>query len=100
MRRPELGVPTAGWVYRLAAWVAFTIMRLQRWRFDVAGLGNLPRTGGAVVAANHQSFWDFFTVGRAGYLGYGRPVRILAKESLFRAPVFGWLMRRAERKLF
>jgi 1-acyl-sn-glycerol-3-phosphate acyltransferase len=69
---------------------------VQRWRFDVHGLEHVPRLGGAVIASNHTSFWDFFTVGRGPYLGWGRPVRILAKESLFRVPVFGPLMRRAE----
>jgi 1-acyl-sn-glycerol-3-phosphate acyltransferase len=88
--------PSASRTYRFAAWVAFAVMRLQRWRFDVRGIEHLPRTGGAVIAANHTSYWDFFTVGRAPYLWWGRPVRILAKESLFRAPVFGRLMRAAE----
>jgi 1-acyl-sn-glycerol-3-phosphate acyltransferase len=88
--------PSATWLYRFAAWFAFTVMRLQRWRFDVRGLDHVPTTGGAVLAVNHTSFWDFFTVGRGPYLEWGRPVRILAKESLFRAPVFGWLMRKAE----
>lgn len=95
-RAPTDPVPTASWPYRSAAWVAFTVMRLQRWRFDVHGLEHVPRSGGAVIAANHSSFWDFFTVGRAPYLRLGRPVRILAKASLFDAPVFGSLMRRAE----
>jgi 1-acyl-sn-glycerol-3-phosphate acyltransferase len=84
--------PSASLVYRFAAWLALSVMRLQRWRFQVYGLGNLPRIGGAVLATNHTSFWDFFTAGRAPYLGWGRPVRILAKESLFRAPVFGPIM--------
>jgi 1-acyl-sn-glycerol-3-phosphate acyltransferase len=88
--------PAAAWLYRAAAWIAFTVMRLQRWRVDVRGLHHVPRHGGAVLATNHTSFWDFFTVGRAPYLGWGRPVRILAKASLFRVPVFGFLMRKAE----
>jgi 1-acyl-sn-glycerol-3-phosphate acyltransferase len=88
--------PGASRVYRFAAWVAFTVMRLQRWRFDIRGLHHVPRTGGAVIASNHTSFWDFFTTGRGPYLRWGRPVRILAKESLFQARGFGWLMRRAE----
>jgi 1-acyl-sn-glycerol-3-phosphate acyltransferase len=94
--RPESGVPRASWVYRFAAFVAFTIFRLQRWRYHVHGTHHVPRRGGAVIAANHFSFWDFFLVGRGPYLGHGRPVRILAKESLFRTPVFGWLMRQAD----
>jgi 1-acyl-sn-glycerol-3-phosphate acyltransferase len=88
--------PGAGWVYRVAAWVAFAVMRVQRWRFDVQGLEHVPRLGGAVIASNHTSFWDFFTVGRGPYHAWGRPVRILAKASLFRVPVFSELMRRAE----
>jgi 1-acyl-sn-glycerol-3-phosphate acyltransferase len=92
----DVANPTASWLYRLCAGLALIVMRLQRWRFEVDGLDHLPRVGGAVLASNHSSFWDFFTVGRGPYLDWGRPVRILAKESLFRAPVFGFLMRRAE----
>lgn len=88
--------PRASWLYRLAAWVAFAVMRIQRWRFDVRGLEHIPPTGGAVIAANHHSYWDFFAVGRYPYERLGRPLRILAKESLFRVPGFGYLMRRAE----
>jgi 1-acyl-sn-glycerol-3-phosphate acyltransferase len=88
--------PGASLTYRLAAWLGFALMRLQRWRFDVRGQHHLPLTGGAVIVSNHTSFCDFLTVGRHPYLGWGRPIRILAKASLFRLPVFGWLMRRAE----
>lgn len=97
MYRPprDPAVPRADAVYRFAAGIAFAIMRVQGWRFDVTGLEHVPRRGGAVIVANHQSFWDYFTVGRPSYLGLGRPVRILAKASLFGTPVFGWLMRRA-----
>ncbi len=97
MPRPEdPRNPGASWVYRFAARVAFTLMALQRWRFTTEGLEHVPRRGGAVLAANHASYWDFFLAGRGPYLAWGRPVRILAKEALFRAPVFGWVMRRAE----
>lgn len=89
-------VPRASRTYRAAAWIAFSVMDLQRWRFDVRGRHHLPTTGGAVIAANHTSFWDFFTVGRPAYRDLGRPVRILAKDSLFETPVFGPVMRRAE----
>jgi 1-acyl-sn-glycerol-3-phosphate acyltransferase len=88
--------PSAGWLYRIAAVIAFGVMRLQRWRFHVEGLEHVPAVGGAVIASNHTSFWDFFTTGRGPYLGWGRPVRILAKASLFEVPVFGPVMRRAQ----
>lgn len=88
-------VPAAGPVYRFAAAMAFRTMDIQRWHFDVRGFANVPRTQGAVLAANHIGFWDFFTVGRAIYYELGRPVRILAKDSLFETPVFGRIMRAA-----
>lgn len=88
-------VPRARLVYRLAAGTAFRVMDAQRWQFHVTGRHHVPAGGGAVVAANHIGFWDFFTVGRAAYYGLGRPVRILAKDSLFDVPGFGRLMRAA-----
>lgn len=87
-------VPQAGLIYRGAAWVGVGVMRLQKWRFDVKGLEHIPAEGGCLIAANHQSFWDFFAVASAPYAAYGRPVRILAKKSLFDLPVFGRLMYR------
>jgi 1-acyl-sn-glycerol-3-phosphate acyltransferase len=86
----------ASWLYRFAAWIAFSVIGLQRWRLEVTGVEYLPRHDGAVIASNHTSFWDFFTTGRLPYLEWGRPVRILAKASLFRTPVFGFFMRKAE----
>ncbi len=88
--------PRASWTYRFAAAVAMSPITLQRWRLSVEGLEHVPRRGGTVLAMNHTSFVDFFTAGRPPYLELGRPVRILAKVSLFRAPVFGWVMRAAE----
>lgn len=95
-RRHADGDPRASWAYRVAAWIAFAVMRLQRWRVDVQGAEHLPRHGGVVIAANHTSFWDFFTSGWLPYRHWRRPVRILAKASLFSTPVFGWFMRHAE----
>jgi 1-acyl-sn-glycerol-3-phosphate acyltransferase len=93
---PAAADPRASWVYRFAAGIAFAVMRMQRWRVDVQGVEHLPRHGGAVIAANHTSFWDFFTSGWLPYHAWRRPVRILAKASLFRARGFGWFMRQAE----
>lgn len=71
--RPEDGVPCASWVHRVCAWIAFTIFRLQGWRYAIEGLERVPRQGGAVIVDNHFSFWDFFLVGRGPYLpGDGR----------------------------
>lgn len=88
-------VPRASLVYRMAAWVAFRAMDVQRWQFDVRGPEHVPASGGAVIAANHIGFWDFFTVGRHGYYELGRPIRILAKDTLFEVPFFGPVMHAA-----
>ncbi len=93
--REAPSVPQPGPLYRSVAGLAFGIMRAQRWAFDHRGIDNVPATGGAVIAANHNSFWDFFTIGRGPYVELGRPVRILAKESLFRVPLFGRVMHAA-----
>lgn len=88
-------VPKASLIYRACAAIAFGLMRVQRWVFDIHGFQHVPVQGGAVIAANHNSFFDFFTVGKPGYERHGRPVRILAKDSLFDVPIFGWLMNNA-----
>jgi 1-acyl-sn-glycerol-3-phosphate acyltransferase len=68
---------------------------LQRWRLDVEGLEHVPRSGGAVMVLNHTSFVDFFTAARLPFLRLGRPVRILAKASLFQSRLLGPIMRGA-----
>lgn len=92
---PDAPLPRASLLYRIAAGAAFGTFRLQGWRFDVAGLAQVPPRGGVVLAMNHTSYVDFFTIGRAPYLELGRPVRILGKASLFRAPLLGAVMRSA-----
>jgi 1-acyl-sn-glycerol-3-phosphate acyltransferase len=61
-------------------------------RFTIEGAHHLPRNGGAVVASNHVSYLDFTFVG-FGARDAGRLVRFMAKESVFRHPVAGPLMR-------
>jgi len=52
----------------------------------------LPRAGGVVVVANHISNVDPLALGQ--YLAFsGRWPRFLAKESLFRAPIVGSVVR-------
>ncbi len=88
-------VPRATLRYHLAARLAMTPIWLQRWRVHVEGLEHFPRSGGAVMILNHSSFVDFFTAARAPFLQLGRPVRMLAKASLFRSRITGPAMRAA-----
>lgn len=61
-------------------------MLVRRWK--VEGADNLPRQGGVVIVANHTSFWDPVVVGCA----FKRRVFFMAKEELFRIPLFGTLI--------
>ncbi|HTQ47685.1 MAG TPA: lysophospholipid acyltransferase family protein [Polyangiaceae bacterium] len=58
--------------------------------WEVRGRESIPRSGGLIVASNHISFWDPPLVGTAAV----RELHFLAKEELFRPPVFGALIRR------
>lgn len=58
------------------------------YRFRVKGRGFVPE-GAMVLVSNHQSYLDPVAVG----LAMPRPVYFIAKEELFRIPVFGWFIR-------
>lgn len=82
-----------GFWYRLAVLVVkplALVLTRRRW----LGMENLPATGGVIVAANHYSYADPFTVAHAIY-DNGRLPRFLAKAEIFRVPVIGALMRGA-----
>ena len=73
----------------LVGYGAFATLGLK---VRVHGGEHLPRTGGAVLASSHVSYLDFI------FAGYGarpsdRLVRFMAKESVFRHPVGGPIMR-------
>ncbi len=78
--------------YRLVIALCRAVFRLLGVRITVSGEEHLPGHGAGLVAANHSSFADFMFVGLAG-TRRGRLIRFMAKESVFRAPVSGQLMR-------
>ncbi len=57
--------------------------------WQVRGRSFVPREGGLIVASNHISYFDPPFVGTAAV----RELHFLAKEELFRPPVFGSLIR-------
>lgn len=87
--------PPPGWAFRLVAAIIIATVRLLRWRIDVRGLEHVPTQGGAVVAFNHHSYADFVMAAWPIYRQLDRAPRFLAKEELFRKPIFGWLIRQA-----
>ena len=57
--------------------------------YRARGAERLEEAGGGLVLANHQSFLDPLLVG----LPLHRPISFLARDSLFRIPVVGWILR-------
>lgn len=80
-------------VYPPVIRAALTVFRLFGFRFDIRGIDNIPASGGAVLASNHVSYFDFMFVGLPGWRRDKRFVRFMAKEAVFRHRISGPLMR-------
>lgn len=78
--------------YRAIAVLVIPVLRLLT-RRDWQGGEHLPRSGGCLVVGNHLSYLDTLTLADFT-LAQGRPVRYLAKSSLFSTPLLGTVMRR------
>ncbi len=55
------------------------------WRLELKGMENIPKTGGLIIAANHQTYIDPFWI----TANINRPVRFLAWSEAFSWPVIG-----------
>ena len=60
-------------------------------RFDIAGDEHIPRSGPAIIVANHRSYFDSaamsLTIARTA-----RTIRFLGKKEVFDAPIIGQVM--------
>jgi 1-acyl-sn-glycerol-3-phosphate acyltransferase len=74
--------------YRLG-WILFRTLYAVYFRWRVFNPERVPQTGAVILASNHASFLDPPLVG----LGLNRPINYLARESLFRFPGIGALLR-------
>ena len=80
--------------YGTAIQLARLVWKVQGLKFTVIGVENLPKTGGAVVAINHTSYFDFTFAGLPAYRqGLGRKVRFMAKQEVFDHGITGPVMR-------
>jgi putative phosphoserine phosphatase/1-acylglycerol-3-phosphate O-acyltransferase len=59
-------------------------------KFDLGGLGNIPKSGPAILVGNHRSYFDPLAIGYTA-AQVGRPLRFLGKKEVFDAPVVGQL---------
>ena len=79
-------------VYRPVIRTALGLFRVFDFRFTIEGDEHIPQVGGAVLASNHVSYFDFMFVGLAAY-PKRRYVRFMAKKAVFDNRVSGPLMR-------
>ncbi len=75
---------------RFSRWFGRTILKLGGWRM-VGEFPDIPRL--VLIGAPHSSNWDGLW-GFAAKIALGLDIRILGKDSLFRIPVLGFLLRR------
>jgi len=76
--------------HRFSRWLGRTVLRLGRWKV----VGEFPDLDklvliGAPPSSNWDGVWGF-----AAKLALGLDIRILGKDSLFRIPGVGWLVRK------
>jgi 1-acyl-sn-glycerol-3-phosphate acyltransferase len=74
--------------YRIG-WMFFRALYTVYFRWSVYNADRVPLTGGVILACNHASFIDPPLVGSA----LSRPINYMARESLFRFPVVGAVLR-------
>jgi len=84
--------------YGTAIQLARLLWRIQGVKITVTGIENLPTSGGAVIAINHTSYFDFTFAGLPAYRqGLGRRVRFMAKQEVFDHKITGPIMRSLRR---
>lgn len=80
-------------IFRFIAALVIPLMQILG-RYRIQQGDYLPRAGPVVVAPNHFSEIDPLVIGLSIWK-LGRAPRYLGKASLFKIPVFGWLLRRS-----
>jgi 1-acyl-sn-glycerol-3-phosphate acyltransferase len=79
---------TGNWLYT-GGQVLCRLFTTSQFDLKVKGVKNIPRTGGVLIASNHQSLLDPVLIG----VQVPRPLTYLAKSDLFENPYVNWLIR-------
>jgi 1-acyl-sn-glycerol-3-phosphate acyltransferase len=74
-------------LYIIVRFVAFVLFKIL-FRLEIFGRENIPSQGRVILASNHVSYLDPPMVGAS----CPRIVSFLAKEGLFKNPLFGWFI--------
>jgi len=75
-------------IYRIG-WLGFRALYKFYFGWRVYNSERVPLTGPVILASNHASYLDPPLVGA----GIHRDINYLARESLFRFPIVGWVLR-------
>jgi 1-acyl-sn-glycerol-3-phosphate acyltransferase len=70
-------------------WCFYRTVFATYFHWRVYNSERVPQKGGVILASNHASFLDPPLVGS----GLKRDINYLARKSLFRIPVLGWILR-------
>lgn len=75
----------------LYSFAQVSVRSIVEWllRGEVAGLHNIPKTGGFLIASNHLSFLDPPAIGAL----VSRPISYFARDTLFKPGFADWLLR-------
>ena len=73
--------------YKTLSWLYLHIFHFYR----AYNTGNIPSKGGFVAASNHASFLDPPLIGISTYR---RVFRYMARDTLFKVPVWGWMLEK------
>lgn len=77
-------------LYYFMGWICFRALYRFYFGWRVYNAERVPLAGPVIIAANHASFLDPPLIGS----GVKRGINYLARESLFRFPVVGWVLHR------
>ncbi|RDZ26772.1 lysophospholipid acyltransferase family protein [Lysobacter silvisoli] len=75
---------------RFTRWIGRSVLRLGGWRM-VGRFPDIPKL--VLIGAPHSSNWDGVW-GFAAKAALGLDIKILGKDSLFKVPLLGWVLRR------
>ena len=75
----------ASWTsYHLLKWSVVSPLLHTYFRINIHGANHVPQSGGLIAVSNHASYFDPPILSNC----VGRPVAFMAKEELFKIPVF------------
>ena len=83
------GIPLHRWLIWVFVWVVLRLTLASVLRIKFKGQERIPKSGGAMMLANHTTLWDPLMC----FWGVNRPPHGIGSEQVFRIPVVGWVLR-------